>query len=577
MESERENDPSATTAPGAAPPPAAESAAPPRTPADAAAQEELVRHKRPRAALDPSTPKGDEDESKRLSGSTPVAKKGRVEGDEDIVSDNDRATSPPPAAAAASSRPTTPTNTSSSVVPPATEGKDTKQLRERVQALKPPGQTAENEGEAHDADVEIAEVADEVAASAAKLGDEQDKKEEKDVEIAEVAAEVGKSAQNLAKEDERDMQDVEDGVGEGVSKAKADVAAEVGESAAKVQAQDERIADDASEVAEAAVAAPEETPKPSTAVAPFEPKPQSTFASYSSTASPFSAFASSASPLSSLSTPTKPAAEAQKPKAKSAFTASPFLSTTAPPATPSASSSTATSTSKASDLKADVKPAGERPTTPFTKSAATTNLAAASPFSAFSASSGFASATKSSGASAFSAFSAAPSAFSSVPPTPAKPSAAGGEAADASSSADAGGASAGAPNDADAPERVVYTKQETVTGEEEERLLHSVRCKLYAMNEGQWAERGTGNLKLNETNKDDGNKGARLLMRADATHRLLLNAPLFKAFSIEVHSEKYVRFSVIEGSTPTSYMLRLGNPAAASTLVQAVQDKVATL
>jgi len=46
-------------------------------------------------------------------------------------------------------------------------------------------------------------------------------------------------------------------------------------------------------------------------------------------------------------------------------------------------------------------------------------------------------------------------------------------------------------------------------------------------------------------------------MRADATHRLLLNAPLFKAFSIEVHSEKYVRFSVIEGSTPTSYMLRV--------------------
>ena len=198
----------------------------------------------------------------------------RVEGDDDVGSDNDRATSPPPAAAASSSRPTTPTNASASVIPPATEGKDTKQLRERVQALKPPGQTAEHEGEAHDADVEIAEVADEVAASAAKLGDEQDKKEEKDVEIAEVAAEVGKSAQNLAKEDERDMQDVEDGVGEGESKDKADVAAEVGESAAKVQAQDERIADAASEVAEAAVAAPEETPKPSTAVAPFEPKPQ---------------------------------------------------------------------------------------------------------------------------------------------------------------------------------------------------------------------------------------------------------------------------------------------------------------
>lgn len=259
---------------------------------------------------------GDEDEGKRLSGATPAAKKGcvllsplactprvlfsrgtlcsscrsalteiprrRVGGDDDVGSDSGRTGSPPPAAAPSSSRPATPPAAFAPVDPPATEGKDTKQLRERVQALKPPGQAAEGAGagneaaRAHDVDVEIAEVAGEVSTSAAKLGDEQDKKEAKDVEIAEVAAEVGKSAQNLAKEDEREMQDVADGVGEGVSKETADVAAEVGESAAKVQAQDEKIADAASEVAEAATAAPEETPapapKPSTAVAPFEPK-----------------------------------------------------------------------------------------------------------------------------------------------------------------------------------------------------------------------------------------------------------------------------------------------------------------
>jgi hypothetical protein len=46
-------------------------------------------------------------------------------------------------------------------------------------------------------------------------------------------------------------------------------------------------------------------------------------------------------------------------------------------------------------------------------------------------------------------------------------------------------------------------------------------------------------------------------MRADATHRLLLNAPLFSKFSIEVSQEKYVRFVIIEGSEPISYMLRV--------------------
>lgn len=46
-------------------------------------------------------------------------------------------------------------------------------------------------------------------------------------------------------------------------------------------------------------------------------------------------------------------------------------------------------------------------------------------------------------------------------------------------------------------------------------------------------------------------------MRADATHRLLLNAPLFSKFSIEVSQEKYVRFVIIEASEPISYMLRV--------------------
>lgn len=48
-------------------------------------------------------------------------------------------------------------------------------------------------------------------------------------------------------------------------------------------------------------------------------------------------------------------------------------------------------------------------------------------------------------------------------------------------------------------------------------------------------------------------------MRADATHRLLLNAPLFHEFSIAVSNEKYVRFTVIEGGNPISYMLRVSS------------------
>lgn len=56
-------------------------------------------------------------------------------------------------------------------------------------------------------------------------------------------------------------------------------------------------------------------------------------------------------------------------------------------------------------------------------------------------------------------------------------------------------------------------------------------------------------------------------MRADATHRLLLNATLFSDFSISVSQEKYVCFAIIEGSEPISYMLRVRLPPCAAQML----------
>ncbi len=89
-------------------------------------------------------------------------------------------------------------------------------------------------------------------------------------------------------------------------------------------------------------------------------------------------------------------------------------------------------------------------------------------------------------------------------------------------------------------------------------MLHSVRSKLYAMVDGGWVERGAGLFKLNGV-PNSGSHAARLVMRADATHRLLLNAPLFSKFAIDVFQEKYVRFVVIEAAGPISYMLRVSH------------------
>lgn len=122
----------------------------------------------------------------------------------------------------------------------------------------------------------------------------------------------------------------------------------------------------------------------------------------------------------------------------------------------------------------------------------------------------------------------------------------------------------------------VFTEQSTITGEEDEEILHSVRSKLYAMVDGAWVERGAGPFKLNAVSGSETN-AARLVMRADATHRLLLNAPLFSKFSIDQYQDKYVRFAVIEEKGPISYMLRVANAPAAKQVVDAIMARVALL
>lgn len=71
------------------------------------------------------------------------------------------------------------------------------------------------------------------------------------------------------------------------------------------------------------------------------------------------------------------------------------------------------------------------------------------------------------------------------------------------------GRKVGEPEEHDAT-KPVFTEKEHVTGEEEEETLHQVKCKLYAMSEGQWAERGMGPIRLNQTVAKGDKHGARL-------------------------------------------------------------------
>ena len=99
------------------------------------------------------------------------------------------------------------------------------------------------------------------------------------------------------------------------------------------------------------------------------------------------------------------------------------------------------------------------------------------------------------------------------------------------------------------------------TGEESEETMFSCRAKLFHF-EKEWKERGVGTLKLNVhyTMKEDPEEAteqkARLIMRTDGVHRVVLNTPIFKG----------MRFGTPDGKEPTGKTLNMtgmedGKPA----------------
>ena len=59
-----------------------------------------------------------------------------------------------------------------------------------------------------------------------------------------------------------------------------------------------------------------------------------------------------------------------------------------------------------------------------------------------------------------------------------------------------------------------------VTGEEEEELIFKAKARLFRFRDGQWKERGSGDLKLL---RDKKTRQIRLLMRQDKTLKIVAN------------------------------------------------------
>lgn len=95
----------------------------------------------------------------------------------------------------------------------------------------------------------------------------------------------------------------------------------------------------------------------------------------------------------------------------------------------------------------------------------------------------------------------------------------------------------------------------------------------------KWVECGTGELHIN-TYTLQGVKKARIILRAEKTHRLVVNAPIYKEMmdSAKLEGEKFCRVSStdLEGK-PCSYLFKVKHKTDVSAIIAKIGEAVASL
>ena len=118
-----------------------------------------------------------------------------------------------------------------------------------------------------------------------------------------------------------------------------------------------------------------------------------------------------------------------------------------------------------------------------------------------------------------------------------------------------------------------FYEQELETGEEDETVSFSSRAKVYnfvagANGKKEWKERGLGVVRLNVKkavpDDEDSKPLARLLMRADGSHRVILNTPI----------KKEIKFGSASGGQPEGGLLLFMGTVDGKTGLEMLQLKV---
>ncbi|KAE8753047.1 hypothetical protein FOCC_FOCC000392 [Frankliniella occidentalis] len=125
-----------------------------------------------------------------------------------------------------------------------------------------------------------------------------------------------------------------------------------------------------------------------------------------------------------------------------------------------------------------------------------------------------------------------------------------------------------------------YEEVAVVTGEEDELNILQINCKLFAFDKvkSSWAERGRGNLRLNDKESGSGQKQSRIIMRTAGSFRVILNTKLWPGMVVEKVSSKSVRLTAMDAiSGEILVFLVMASPKDADFLFNYLDSRVTSL
>lgn len=115
-----------------------------------------------------------------------------------------------------------------------------------------------------------------------------------------------------------------------------------------------------------------------------------------------------------------------------------------------------------------------------------------------------------------------------------------------------------------------YDEVEVTTGEEGERNILDMSCKLFTFIENNWEERGRGTLRLN----DSKSHSSRVVFRASGSLRVLLNTKVWKDQICEQPSQKSLRITAIDPNGVIKIYLVMGRNDDVSALFRALSSRI---